>query len=151
MDNLTGFTVELYYRWSGTTWSTSYGYPLFGRKDAEDVNLVAFFANGPTHTVRYIAFNNCACPDYAMNGVTHIDDGLWHHLAVSWDGATMRIYVDHQLDATNAHSGTLGTNTTEDVLICNLPEHSHFAEAELDDVRISSRALDPLEFLAPVP
>jgi hypothetical protein len=34
-----------------------------------------------------------------------VSDDVWHHLAVSWDGHTMRVYVDGEPAATGAYAG----------------------------------------------
>ena len=39
--------------------------------------------------------------EYAI-GATVIDDGNWHHLIGTWDGANLKLYVDNVLDGVNA-------------------------------------------------
>lgn len=38
---------------------------------------------------------------YSVAGTTHVDDGAWHHVVGTWDGTTMRLYVDGTLQGTN--------------------------------------------------
>lgn len=149
MDNLTGFTVELYYLWTGTTWGSSGGQALFSRKDPDDAAMVSLFVMDATSAAYFAAFPLSS--PYWVTGGPSLRDGLWHHVAATWDGADMSVYVDHQLVGVLAHAGALGTNTDEDVLLCNAPERSYFAEAAIDHFRISSRALVPAEFMPPVP
>lgn len=78
--------------------------------------------------------------------VTNIVDGRWHHLAVTYDGATLRIYVDGAL----SNSGGLPLNTTTRVLyIGRAPVRmSEYYDGDLDDLRIYDRALGATEISA---
>ncbi len=35
-----------------------------------------------------------------LSGATSVDDGAWHHVAMTWNGTTLKIYVDGSEDAT---------------------------------------------------
>ncbi len=52
-------------------------------------------------------------------GTRRIDDGLWHHAAVVYDGSTMtaRYYVDGALDAERAHGVALGSGVNAGDLV----------------------------------
>lgn len=73
----------------------------------------------------------------------NIIDSRWHHLAVTYDGATLRIYVDGAL----SNSGALTLNTTTRVLfIGRAPvRSSEYYSGDLDDLRICDRALSAAE------
>ncbi len=47
-----------------------------------------------------------------FTGSTSVDDGQWHHVAATYDGAAMRLYVDGQLDASAPRTGTIQTGSS---------------------------------------
>lgn len=70
-----------------------------------------------------------------FNGNTVINDGAWHHVAITFDGLTMRLYVDGVLDASSNRS----FNTTDQNLRIGtiaLPSSGENYEGSLDEVRI---------------
>ena len=81
---------------------------------------------------------------------TAITEGVWQHLAVTWDGTTVRYYRNGQPDGTDPFSGPINTNN-ENIGIGARPSTPanggpvfHFLGA-IDDVRIHSRALSDVE------
>jgi len=73
--------------------------------------------------------------------------GQWSHVLMSYDGATVNLYIDGQLSATQAAAGQI-TQTTEELF---LGSHKFYAPSDywfnggLDDVRIYNRALSATE------
>jgi unsaturated rhamnogalacturonyl hydrolase len=55
-------------------------------------------------------FNAAGGGEYQANGSTYIMDNQWHHLMGIYDGSTVRLYVDGQLDA-YASAGPVNTST----------------------------------------
>ena len=51
-----------------------------------------------------------------LSGTTDIFDDVWHHVAATYDGSTMRLYVDGVEESSVAKSGNLNS-VTEAVLI----------------------------------
>lgn len=76
----------------------------------------------------------------------------WHHIAGTWDGSTMRLYLDGLLVATRAFAGPIGYDANP-VLIANdddgfgIPGHAFF-RGNIDEIRISNLALSPSQFLS---
>jgi hypothetical protein len=71
--------------------------------------------------------------------------GVWHHLAGTYDGTTMKIYVDGVVVAQQAASGTIATTTNNLNIGSKTPGGTlgnHFLGA-LDDVRVYGVALPP--------
>lgn len=80
-------------------------------------------------------------------GSTKLAPGRWHHVAATWDGAEIRIYVDGALDNVPAtRSGTIGTDARH-VFIGGLPAGDRF-DGVIDDVRLFSHALGEAEIRA---
>ena len=70
--------------------------------------------------------------------------GAWHHLAGTYDGSLMSLYIDGQLAAQQVASGALSVTT--DPLAVGYKPNGHVLDAfygALDDVRIYCGALTP--------
>jgi hypothetical protein len=85
------------------------------------------------------------CPGYDLPGNTSLSSGAWHHVAGTYDGTRMALYVDGKLDATldasnalvpSSHPVSIGANDTLD---------SSWQNGKLDDLLIFNRALSPDE------
>ena len=63
----------------------------------------------------------------------------WHHFVVTWDGTTVRTYVDAAADVTGSLSGTLNNSDTV-LAIGAYSSVNNFFEGILDEVRISNVA-----------
>jgi len=50
-------------------------------------------------------------PEATIVGTTDVNDGLWHHLAGSFDGTQYNLYVDGKLEASAATSGSISAGT----------------------------------------
>lgn len=82
-------------------------------------------------------FFNGLSPSGWLIGNISINDGNWHHVAATYDGSSVKLYVDGALDAQAAKSGAIGTGTNN-VTIGYRPFFSfnrHF-NGSIDEVRI---------------
>jgi hypothetical protein len=90
-------------------------------------------------------------PDTAsVDGVTAVGFDEWHHVAGTFDGANISVYLDGVVDATAATTVPIGTNALN-VFIGDNPEATgRFWDGAIDEVYIYNRALSDLEiqFLA---
>ena len=96
-------------------------------------------------------------------GTVKINDGRWHHVALTWDGSTIKIYIDYAIDkkftdgSDRAYSkgGTIdytGTATW-------IGGYGSYANSNggrrypglIDEIRVSNTALTPDQFLRLVP
>lgn len=68
-----------------------------------------------------------------VNGTTSVRDGSWHHIAITHDGTTTKVYVDGVLDVSQAITyNTTGTNFA----IGGTPvNHLHY-DGDIDEVRV---------------
>ncbi len=69
-----------------------------------------------------------------------LSNGRWHHVAGTYDGNVARIYLDGALLASGTLGVTLGTSSTDSVII------GEGFDGVLDEVRISSTARQPGDF-----
>ena len=81
-------------------------------------------------------------------GDTTLNTGQWYHVAATWDGAHVRIYLNGILDNNppDARSGFIGTDTRS-LYIGGRGTQDNF-DGLLDDVRLYSRALSAAEVAA---
>lgn len=77
--------------------------------------------------------------DIAVAYSDRILDTDWHHAAATYDGATMKLYVDGVLKVSKSNTGSLHTSTS-DVYIGNQNTINHFKGA-VDEVLIYNTAL----------
>jgi len=76
-----------------------------------------------------------------------INDTEWHHYAVTYDGATMKLFIDGQEADSESLSDDIAVQPSRDLLIGKEPAGNAF-HGSIDDVRIYNRALDATEVLA---
>ncbi len=67
-------------------------------------------------------------------------DGLFHHVAMTYDGSNIKLYLDGNLVKTQAQTGTIATNTNS-LAFGNQPGFSEFFKGNLDEARIWNAAL----------
>lgn len=72
------------------------------------------------------------------NGTTQLPANQWHHLAGTYDGASVKLYVNGVLERTVAHTGTLSTAST--TIWLGGASTARFLDGLLDEVRIWSDA-----------
>lgn len=56
--------------------------------------------------IQGILFSSGGGSAFIATGASSVNDGAWHHVLLSYDGTTMRIYVDGGLDG--SHAATAG-------------------------------------------
>ncbi len=92
-------------------------------------------------------FNSAFSGEFQANGGTSVVDGQWHHLAGVYDGSTVRLYVDGQLDA-SINAGPVRT-TSDPVYIGSrvgrLTDRNW--NGWIDEVRIYDTALSEANIL----
>ena len=72
--------------------------------------------------------------------------GIWAHIAATWDGATIRAYLNGSADAsTTAKAGTINADTADLVLGRWVGGSLGFFDGVMGEVRVYNRALTPLE------
>ncbi len=85
----------------------------------------------------------------AFNGVggpTNLFDGSWHHIAGTYDGATIEMFVDGVSQGTAA-AGVYNSNT-RDIRIGSARNNGRHFNGQIDELRISNTVLTPSQFLA---
>jgi len=88
--------------------------------------------NGPTPSLEVVSQAN-------------VNDGQWHHLAGTYDGANARLFVDGVLNGSMATTGAISKNTAPVYISGNSEKASRLWNGSIDDVRIYNRALTEAE------
>ena len=79
-----------------------------------------------------------------------VDDsfnGLWHHVAGTFDGNQIRLYVDGSLADSMDYTGAIATTTFPVNIGRNSENPDRLYEGAIDEVRIYNRALSEAEVL----
>lgn len=79
-----------------------------------------------------------------------ISAGMWHHVAGTYDGATMRLYLDGELVATKTHAsgGAIASAPSRAVTIGDSPIGARPFDGLIDDVRVYDITLTDVEVAA---
>jgi hypothetical protein len=85
--------------------------------------------------------------DLYANGSAQLPANAWSHLAMTWDGATQRLYVNGNQVATRAVSGTL-VNSAGALRFGGNGVWSEWFAGRLDEIRIYDRTLTQAELQA---
>ena len=86
--------------------------------------------------------------NYNITSSINVNDNQWHHIAATYNGTEMRLYVDGTLTASGTdYNGTLPTN--DDAVVVGRHYISsyttEFFNGTMDEVRLHSRVLSPAE------
>jgi len=76
-----------------------------------------------------------------------VSAGEWHHIATTYDGQSMKIYVDGEEVASTAKSGTINSSNSVHAAIGNQPPGvgDRPFDGKIDEVYLINRALSANE------
>ena len=90
---------------------------------------------------------------YGTGGTAKVNDGAWHHVAFTYDGANVYIYVDYVLDRSYSKTGAIPTYSGDNATwVGGYP----YGDADkggrkfpgvIDEIRVSNATLQPEQFL----
>ena len=90
--------------------------------------------------------------NHPVVGTTTVPWGTWHHVAVTYDGATWRLFVDGQLDAQSTADATPRHDSIQHFALGTMMDSTGapqgWLDGALDEVRVWDRALDETELAA---
>jgi hypothetical protein len=78
-------------------------------------------------------------------GTVNLIAGTWTHLAATYDGSTVRLYVNGQAAGSAAKTGGIAQASTVPAVIGDQPEGGRSFDGLIDDLRLYTRALNPSE------
>ncbi len=85
---------------------------------------------------------------YGIRGNTTLALNKWYHIAGTWDGATVRVYVNGVLDMTPAARAAPITTDTRPVYLGGRMGATDVTDGSVDDVRFYNRCLTAAEIAA---
>lgn len=138
LDITTAITIELWFR------STNYSgiRDFCGRGDTEAYNLRQSYNGNGTLTLTMKINGTGRHLNY---GASAYYDGIWHHLAGTFDGSRRVLYLGGRRVAEDAsYSGTIDTTTTH-LFIGSATGSSSYFNGDIGEMRLYNRALTPQE------
>jgi len=139
-----GMTLEAWVK--PTTLSTS-GWTTVVMKERTTTGLsYALYANdGAKNPSRPAGYARIGFIDQEVAATPALPLNAWTHVAVTYDGATMRLYVGGVLRASRAQTGSIVTSTEPLRIGGNMAFASEYFAGLIDEVRVYNRALTPTE------
>jgi hypothetical protein len=125
--------------WESSTVSSGQYAMVFNDNGVDGFAVVKNYQSGGTQDEVTLNMRN-GSPTGRLDCHATTDDGLWHNIIFTYDGAAMRCYIDGVARESQASTGD--TLTASTVKIGAGSGYSNF-NGKMDDVRIYSRALSP--------
>ena len=139
LDLTTGMTLEAWVNPSAVSnWRT-----VLLKEQPGDLVYALYGANGASRAAGYVYIAG----ESEITATTNLAVNAWTHLAVTYDGATLRIFVNGAQVATKAQTGAIATSTGV-LRIGGNNVWSEFFQGLIDEIRIYSRALTQAEIQA---
>jgi hypothetical protein len=85
--------------------------------------------------------------NYPLYGIAVLAPNIWTHLAVTYDGATLRLYVNGTQVAARAQTGLIQTSTNP-LSVGGDSIYGQFFQGAIDEVRVYNTALTPAQVQA---
>ena len=148
LNNLLAGTVDMWIYPSANRPGASFGFgSVWFGKQHDFVNSVAVFgfASPSDRRVRFRLQN--AAPE--VTGANPLGLNAWHHVAATWDGAAIKVYVDGVKEGEAASSATVPSDLGAIMAIGAWLGNAHgFFTGSIDEVEIFNRALTAAEIKA---
>jgi hypothetical protein len=94
------------------------------------------------------AITDYALTNYSTNGTIQVPTNEWHHVAGTFDGTDIKLYIDGVLDSTTPGTSGMGTSANNVLIGENPGATGRNWNGLLDDIRIYRRALSVDEIRA---
>jgi len=114
-------------------------------KEGASSPVYSLYANGAGNS----PFAEVVTPGTAfdLGGTVQLPLSTWTHLAVTYDGSTMRMFVNGDLVSSRAATGAIVTSA-DPLRIGGNPARGEYFQGRIDDVRVYNRALAASEIQA---
>ncbi|MBD3155046.1 MAG: DUF2341 domain-containing protein, partial [Candidatus Aenigmarchaeota archaeon] len=118
--------------WVNTTESVLQ--PIVGKYDGSSDRSYSIYLN--SSGILSFALSTDGSSVTQINASTSVNDGEWHHLAGTWNGTDMKVYVDGALENSGPFSGSLYLSN-QDLRIGR--RSTDYFNGSIDEVRVWSR------------
>ncbi len=102
---------------------------------------------GSARTLRFRLRTEPGGTDTLVADTGTLSTGTWHHVAATYDGASMRLYLDGQLVGSQSKTGPVSLDATVDAWIGANPDNDKHFNGRIDEVRIYGSALSEPDIL----
>ena len=160
-------TVEFFAKATTSTFASSWNHAVVMRNASTNKKAWGFILNKDGRVIVTIedpdhpenqpnygtSYSGCIyAPSSVPNNPPHPVDGKWHHIAMTYDGTTIKVYVDYVLKGSKAWSGSIvyGSKDAGTSMLCiGGADKAGYGNwpGFIDEVRISDEALPPEKFL----
>lgn len=123
--------------------SSTGGGTLTGVEKRKGYRLLAVDKNSATSKYRFDLHKGGSAGWITLQTLQSYSNDQWHHVVGSFDGTTMRIYVDGILDRSISYNGSI--NPSNEPLEFGRRDGVAYYAGKIDDVRIYDRAVSQLE------
>lgn len=161
--DLAAFTIETWFKRTGTgtpnttgTGGIASALPLVthGSPEAEggtvDANWMLVI-NDSSDVIGFDFEDMATGGNHPLSGVTPITDNTWHHAAATFDGTTVRLYLDGKLESSLVPGALPRSDTTQQAalgtMITTTGTANGFFQGVIDEARVWNRALTQTEIL----
>ena len=140
VDGFTSLTALAWCRWDGGDGGLTAPARVVSKQDPNkgDKGPFSLGSGWNAHKLTFwINFGDWA----GVHSATHIDDGEWHHVAGSYDGNSLKVYVNGIKEAENNIGKVTGGSTPEHVAIGSDGFGREFWKGVIDEVALFNIAL----------
>lgn len=113
---------------------------IVAKEDKYPWHRLGLTSSGAVHSEMTLGSGN----HVGLDGTTALGDGLWHHIAVVFDGSTFAVYADGSQEASSAES-TGPQMSTMPLTLGYDPNAASYITVDLDDFRVYNRGLSSTE------
>ncbi|UOQ55711.1 endo-beta-N-acetylglucosaminidase [Hymenobacter cellulosivorans] len=145
--NLTGsaLSMECWLKPNGFKASSPFISSVMGMEDGANTALVRLGDAGlAANRLQFVMQVNGT--SRKVNSPTSLSAGTWYHVAATFDGSVMRLYLNGQLNASLNVTGSFVANSN--FFLGRNFDNSRVLNGTLDEVRVWTRALTPAEIQA---
>ncbi len=139
--NLDDFTIEFWIKTKQNGGAINYWQNGFGLVDAEDNggpnDYGVSLGNGKI--VAGIGDGNPSPEDFSIASATPVNNGAWHHVAVTRSGNVMQIFIDNILDASGSANDVIVPVGNVPLTFGSLQTNSNYFNGQLDEIKIFKR------------
>ncbi len=132
-------TLEAWVKWNIVP-SSGNGWAQIIDKNSDNGYQIQHSSNNSAFE---FALQTTSARTYIIGGTSPVQ-GVWYHVVGVYNGSTIRIFVNGNLDGTNNLSGTIVPNTSN-VNIGRRTSGDRYFNGVIDEVAIYNRALSPIE------
>ena len=136
-----GYTVEFWFRYDDVPANYQSIIQIVGSgKTVAERTFMLYISSASL--VHEFADNSTGVQKQSTVAISEIDDGLWHHIACTWDGTYLKIYIDFQLKSTSSDFSSFQPYNTPSIIEIGEMEFN----AYIDELMIFDFPKEPEEF-----